>query len=53
VVSIQTNLLTWIASQLATHKDSGDKKSLKNSLLFFRALIPLVGSLDGRDALKM
>ncbi|KAK7021888.1 cohesin complex subunit [Paramarasmius palmivorus] len=53
VVSIQTNLLTWIASQLATHKDSGDKKSLKNSLLFFRALIPLVGSLDSRDALKI
>ncbi|KAI3614191.1 mitotic cohesin complex [Moniliophthora roreri] len=53
VVSVQTNLLTWIANQLATHQDSGDKKGLKTSLLFYRTLIPLVGSIESRDALKI
>ncbi|KAL0579193.1 cohesin complex subunit [Marasmius crinis-equi] len=53
VVQIQTNLLGWIAKQLGNHLKANDKKALKISLLFFRALIPLVGSVESRDALRV
>ncbi|KAL0071305.1 cohesin complex subunit [Marasmius tenuissimus] len=53
IIQIQTNLLSWIANHLEAHLKINDKKALKNSLLFFRALVPLVSSVDSRDALRV
>ena len=53
VVQIQTGLLTWIGKRLATYESNKNKKSRKTAILFFRVLIPLLATLESRDALKM
>lgn len=53
VVQIQTNLLTWIGKRLATYENNKNKKSRKIAITFFRVLIPMLATLDSRDALKM
>jgi cohesin complex subunit SA-1/2 len=53
IVQIQTNLLTWVGKRLATYENNKNKKSRRTALLFFRVLIPMLATLDSRDALKM
>jgi cohesin complex subunit SA-1/2 len=53
IVQVHTNLLTWIAKQIGAHHSSSKKKEMKIDITFFRALIPLVASVQSRDALKM
>jgi cohesin complex subunit SA-1/2 len=53
VVQIQTGLLTWVGKRLATYENNKNKKSRKTAILFFRVLIPMLATLDSRDALKM
>ena len=53
IVQIQTNLLTWLGKRLATYENNKNKKSRRTALLFFRVLIPMLATLDSRDALKM
>lgn len=53
IVQMQTNLLTWIGKRLATYESNKNKKSRKTAILFFRVLIPMLTTLDSRDALKM
>lgn len=53
VVQIHTTLLTWLGKHLANYQSSGNKKSLRLSILFFRVLVPLLTGIPSRDALKM
>lgn len=53
VVQIQLNLLTWIGKRLATYQNNGNKESMKIGVVFFRVLIPLLASIQSRDALRM
>lgn len=53
IVQIHTSLLTWIGKHLATYENNKNKKSRKTAILFFRALIPMLTTLDSREALKM
>ena len=53
IVQIHTGLLTWIGKHLATYENNKNKKSLKTAILFFRVLIPMLATLDSREALKM
>ncbi|KAJ7595027.1 hypothetical protein C8J56DRAFT_1013025 [Mycena floridula] len=53
VVDIQLTLLTWIGKRLTEAQSKGNKKSLRKSILLFRALIPLLSGLQSRDALKI
>jgi len=53
IVQIQTNLLTWIGKRLATYENNKNKKSRKIAITFFRVLIPMLVTLDSRDALKI
>jgi len=53
IVQIQTNLLTWIGKRLATYENNKNKKSRKIAITFFRVLIPMLATLDSRDALKI
>ncbi|THV05741.1 hypothetical protein K435DRAFT_76786 [Dendrothele bispora CBS 962.96] len=52
IVQVHTNLITWISKQLGTHQTS-NKKQMKADIRFFRALTPLVTSVQSRDALKI
>lgn len=53
IVQIQVNLLNWIVKRLAVYQNNKNKKGLKNCLLFFKVLVPLLNSIQNRDALKM
>jgi cohesin complex subunit SA-1/2 len=53
IVQIHTNLLSWIAKRIATYENNKNKKSLKSAIGFFRVLMPLLGAIQSRDALKV
>jgi cohesin complex subunit SA-1/2 len=53
VVNIHTNLLTWIGKRLSAYEANKNKKLKNTSILFFRALVPLLSSVESRDALRM
>jgi cohesin complex subunit SA-1/2 len=53
IIQIQTSLLTWIGKRLAAYENNKNKKARKTAIVFFRVLIPMLATLDSRDALKM
>lgn len=53
IVQIHVNLLNWVVKRLAAYQNNKNKKGLKKCLLFFRVLLPLLSSIQNRDALKM
>ncbi|KAF5348797.1 hypothetical protein D9756_009780 [Leucocoprinus leucothites] len=53
IVQVQTNLLNWIVKRIAAYQNNKNKKNLRKSLLFFRVLVPLLSSIQNRDALKI
>ena len=53
IIQIQTNLLSWIAKRIAAYENNNNKKSLKHAVAFFRVLVPMLGAIQSRDALKM
>jgi cohesin complex subunit SA-1/2 len=53
IIQIQTNLLSWIAKRIAAYENNKNKKSLKQAIGFFKVLVPLLGAIQSRDALKM
>ncbi|EGO01292.1 hypothetical protein SERLA73DRAFT_87834, partial [Serpula lacrymans var. lacrymans S7.3] len=53
VVQIHTNLLTWIVKRLTTYETNKNKKSRNLAILFFRVMLPLLTSVESRDALKI
>jgi cohesin complex subunit SA-1/2 len=53
VVQIHTDLLSWIAKRLATYENSKNKRSFKSAAAFFKVLVPLLGTIQSRDALKV
>lgn len=53
VVDIHTALLDWVVKKVAQAGRRNNKKSVRSTLLFFKALTPLLGTVDGRGALSM
>ena len=53
IVQIHTNLLSWIGKRIATYENNKNKKSLRAAIGFFRVLMPLLGAVQSRDALKV
>lgn len=53
IVQVHTTLLTWIGKRLAAYEKNKNKRARKTTILFFRALTPLLATLDSREALKM
>ena len=53
IVQVQTNLLNWVVKRIAAYQNHKNKKNLKKCMLFFRVLVPLLSSIQNRDALKM
>ena len=53
VVQIHTNLLSWIAQRLGTYENNKNKRSFKSATAFFKVLVPLLGTIQSRDALKV
>lgn len=53
IVQIQTTSLSWIAKRIAGYENTGNKKSLRIAVTFFKALIPLLSGIQSRDAMKM
>ncbi|KIK67211.1 hypothetical protein GYMLUDRAFT_93035 [Collybiopsis luxurians FD-317 M1] len=51
IVEIHTSLITWVIKQIGMHANS--TKDQKIALSFFRALVPLVMTVQSRDALKI
>ncbi|OBZ76095.1 Cohesin subunit psc3 [Grifola frondosa] len=51
VVDIHTTCLTWIGKRLAAYENAKVKKARNKCILFFRALLPLLGTIDNRDSL--
>ena len=53
VVSIHTTLLTWIGQYVSTYEKNGNNKQRNIAAGFFKVLLPLLSSIESRDALKM
>ncbi len=53
VVSIHTNLITWLFKRIAAYDAAGNRKARTKCISFFKVLTPLVNSIDSRDSLKM
>ncbi|KAJ7057080.1 hypothetical protein C8F01DRAFT_992238, partial [Mycena amicta] len=53
IVQIQTTLLTWIAKKIAHYESNKNKKSLRSTVTFFKALTPLLVGVQSRDAMKI
>lgn len=51
VIQIHLDLLSWIAKRLATYNKN--KRSFKSAAAFFKVLVPLLGTIQGKDALKV
>ncbi|KAF9817346.1 hypothetical protein IEO21_03487 [Rhodonia placenta] len=53
VVAIHTNSLSWVVKRLVAYENAKNKRARTRSILFFRALIPLLSTVDNRDALHI
>ncbi|KAG5641552.1 hypothetical protein DXG03_004787 [Asterophora parasitica] len=53
VVQVHTELLSWIAKRLAIYESNKNKITLRSAILFFKVLMPLLGAIPSRDALKI
>ena len=53
IIAIHTALLTWIGKRIAAYETNKNKKSRNMAILFFKAMVPLLASIDSRDALRM
>ncbi|KAF7978768.1 hypothetical protein HWV62_44804 [Athelia sp. TMB] len=53
IVQVHTTLLTWIGKRLAAYEKNKNKRARKTAILFFRALTPLLATLNSREALKI
>lgn len=53
VVTIHTTLLTWIGQYISTYEKNGNNKQRNIAAGFFKVLLPLLSSIESRDALKM
>jgi len=53
VIQIHTELLSWIVKRLTIYESNKNKKSFKMGISFFRVLVPLLATIQSRDALKM
>lgn len=53
VVQVHSTLLTWITKRIAVYESNKNKNGLRSSITFFRVLLPLLGVIESRDALKM
>ena len=53
VVDIHTTFLNWAGKRLAAYDNAKNKKARNKCIMFFRVLLPLLSSIDQRDALKM
>ncbi|KAH9947828.1 hypothetical protein B0H21DRAFT_821509 [Amylocystis lapponica] len=53
VVEMHTLCLTWIGKRLSAYENSKNKKGRKKAISFFRVLLPLLATIDNRDALKI
>ena len=51
VVDIHTTLLSWITKRIAAYEGAKNKKARNKSILLFKALLPILSTLDNRDAL--
>ncbi|KAI0657496.1 hypothetical protein C8Q70DRAFT_919344 [Cubamyces menziesii] len=53
VVDIHTTSLNWAGKRLAAYDNAKNKKARNKCIMFFRVLLPLLSSIDQRDALKI
>ena len=53
VVSIHTTLISWICKRIASSEANGNKKARNKAILLFKALVPLLNSIDALDSLRM
>ena len=53
VVAIHTQLLGWVAKRLGAYESNKNKNKRDATILFFKALQPLLAPLESRDALTM
>lgn len=53
VVNVHTTLLSWIGQHIATYEKNGNNKQRNVAAGFFKVLLPLLPSIESRDALKM
>ena len=53
VIKIHMESLTWIGKRLTAAENAKNKKARNKAIMFFRVLLPLLSSIDSRDALAM
>jgi cohesin complex subunit SA-1/2 len=53
LVNIHTSLLTWIGKRLGALEANKKKAARNTAATFFKALTPLLASVESRDALRM
>jgi cohesin complex subunit SA-1/2 len=53
VMTVHTALTTWIAKHIGAYESNNNKGLRNTAVLFFRVLIPLLATVDSRDALRM
>ncbi|CDO77437.1 hypothetical protein BN946_scf184857.g44 [Trametes cinnabarina] len=53
VVDIHIHSLNWLGKRLAGYENAKNKKARNRCITFFRVLLPLLSSIDNRDALKI
>jgi len=53
VNEIHISSLTWIGKRLAAYENNGNKRGRNTALLFFKVLVPLLGVVDSKDALRI
>lgn len=51
--SMHKTLIDWIIMTIGQHQTKGNKPKLKKSLIFFKALVPLLAGAVGHDALAI
>ncbi|KAH9974267.1 hypothetical protein BGW80DRAFT_1436857 [Lactifluus volemus] len=53
IVAIHTQLLGWVAKRLGAYESNKNKNKRDATILFFKALQPLLAPLESRDALTI
>lgn len=53
MIQIHTTLISYIAKRLTAYEMNKNKKAFKSGMSFFRALVPLLLSVQSRNALEM
>ena len=53
IVNVHTTLVSWIGQYITTYEKNGNNKQRTIAAGFFKVLLPLLSTIESRDALKM